>query len=207
MKTLAILSQKGGTGKTTLALHLAVAAERMDVPVAVLDLDPQASAAGWKDSRADEAPSVISLQPSRLTKALEVAAASGAGLAIIDSAPHSADVAIAAAEAADLILIPCRAGILDLRAIATTARIVKLTGKPAYVILNHTPPRAPRLVEDATQAVKQHRLEVAPVVIHQRSAFAHALTAGQTAQEYEPEGKAAQEIADLFKWLQQLLTL
>src|SRR5271163_4178049 len=145
MKTLAILSQKGGTGKTTLVLHLAVAAERMDVPVAVLDLDPQASAAGWKDSRADEAPSVISLQPSRLTNAPEVAAASGAGLAIIDSAPHSADVAIAAAEAADLILIPDRAGILDPRAIATTAVIVKLTGKPAYVILNHTPPRAPRL--------------------------------------------------------------
>jgi chromosome partitioning protein len=207
MKTLAILSQKGGTGKTTLALHLAVAAERMDVPVAVLDLDPQASAAGWKDSRADEAPSVISLQPSRLAKALEVASASGAGLAIIDSAPHSADVAIAAAEAADLILIPCRAGILDLRAIATTARIVKLTGKPAFVVLNHTPPRAPRLVEDATEAVKQHGLEVAPVIIHQRSAFAHALTAGQTAQEYEPEGKAAQEITELFKWLHKLLGL
>jgi chromosome partitioning protein len=207
VKTLAILSQKGGTGKTTLALHLAVAAERMDIGVAVLDLDPQASAAGWKDSRPDETPSVISLQPTRMAKALEVAAASGAGLAIIDSAPHSADAAIAAAEAADLILIPCRAGILDLRAIATTARIVKLTGKPAYVVLNHTPTRAPRLIEDATQAVKQHGLEVAPVVIHQRSAFAHALTAGQTAQEYEPEGKAAQEITALFKWLQKLLKL
>ena len=108
MKTVAILSQKGGTGKTTLAVHLAVAAERRDVPVAVLDLDPQASAADWKDSRPGDAPSVTSIQASRLRKALDVAGSAGAALVIIDSAPHSADAAIAAAEAADLILIPCR---------------------------------------------------------------------------------------------------
>ena len=207
MKTVAILSQKGGTGKTTLALHLAVAAERRDIPVAVLDLDPQASAAAWKDSRADETPSVTSIQSSRLGKALEVAESAGAALVIIDSAPHSADAAIAAAEAADLILIPCRAGILDLRAIATTARIVKVTGKPAFVVLNSAPIRAPRLMEDAIAAVQQHGLPVAPVVIHQRSAYAHALTAGQTAEEYETEGKAAEEISELFKWLCSLLAL
>jgi chromosome partitioning protein len=207
MKTVAILSQKGGTGKTTLAVHLAVAAERRDVAVAVLDLDPQASAADWKDSRADESPSVTSIQSSRLRKALEVAESAGASLVLIDSAPHSADAAVAAAEAADLILIPCRAGILDLRAIATTARIVKVTGKPAFVVLNAAPIRAPRLMEDATAAVQQHGLAVAPVVIHQRSAYAHALTAGQTAEEYEPEGKAAEEIGELFKWLAKLLAL
>jgi chromosome partitioning protein len=207
MKTIAILSQKGGTGKTTLAVHLAVAAERRDVSVAVLDLDPQASAADWKDSRAGDSPSVTSIQSSRLRKALEVAESAGAALVIIDSAPHSADAAVAAAEAADLILIPCRAGILDLRAIATTARIVKVTGKPAFVVLNAAPIRAPRLMEDAIAAVQQHGLPVAPVVIHQRSAYAHALTAGQTAEEYEPEGKAAEEMAELFKWLHSLLNL
>jgi len=207
MKTVAILSQKGGTGKTTLAVHLAVAAERRDVPVAVLDLDPQASAADWKDSRAGESPSVTSIQSSRLGKALEVAESAGAALVVIDSAPHSADAAVAAAEVADLILIPCRAGILDLRAIATTARIVKVTGKPAFVILNAAPNRAPRLMEDAIAAVQQHGLAVAPVVIHQRSAYAHALTAGQTAEEYEPEGKAAEEIGELFTWLRKMLVM
>lgn len=205
MKTVAILSQKGGTGKTTLAVHLALAAERRDVVVAVLDLDPQASAAEWKDSRDGDTPSVTSIQSSRLGKALEVAASAGAALIIIDTAPHSADAAVAAAEAADLILIPCRAGILDLRAIATTARIVKVTGKPAYVVLNTIPPNSPRIVADAIAAVQQHGLPVAPVVIHQRSAYAHALTAGQTAEEYEPDGKAAEEIAQLFKWLGSLL--
>lgn len=207
MKTIAILSQKGGTGKTTLALHLAVAAERARKAVAVLDLDPQSSAAGWKDSRPDEAPSVTSIQASRLTQARDLAARSGADLVIIDSAPHSADAAVAAAEAADLILTPCRPGILDLRAIATTARIVKLTGRPGYVVLNHAPPRAPRLLEDAMEALKQHDLPIAPVVIHQRSAFAHSLTVGQTAQEYEPNGRAAEEITQLYKWVSKLIKL
>jgi chromosome partitioning protein len=207
MKTIAILSQKGGTGKTTLALHLAVAAERRDVAVAVLDLDPQASATEWKDSRPGDSPSVTSIQASRLRKALDVAAGAGAELVIIDSAPHSADAAVAAAEVADAILIPCRAGILDLRAIATTARIVKATGKPAFVVLNAAPVRAPLMMADATAAVEQHGLPVAPVILHQRSAYAHALAAGQTAQEYEPDGKAAEEVADLFTWLADLLKL
>lgn len=207
MKTLAILSQKGGSGKTTVGLHLAVAAERAGHPVAILDLDPQASASGWADSRSSDAPSVTSIQASRLAQAKDLAAKSGADLVIIDSAPHSADAAVAAAEAADLILIPCRPGILDLRAIATTARIVKLVGKPGFVVLNHAPPRAPRLIEDAIQAVEQHGLGVAPVVIHQRSAFAHALTAGQTAQEYEPDGKAAEEAMALFQWVSSVIKL
>jgi chromosome partitioning protein len=142
-----------------------------------------------------------------LRKALEVAAGAGASLVLIDSAPHSADAAVATAEAADLILIPCRAGILDLRAIATTARIVKVTGKPAFVVLNAAPIRAPRLMEDAIAAVQQQGLAVAPVIIHQRSAYVHSLTAGQTAEEYEPEGKAAEEIGELFKWLANLLAL
>ena len=207
MKTVAILSQKGGTGKTTLAVHLALAAERRDLVVAVLDLDPQASAAEWKDSRHGDTPSVTSIQSTRLGKALEVAESAGAALIVIDTAPHSADAAVAAAEAADLILIPCRAGILDLRAIATTARIVKVTGKPAFVVLNTIPPNSPRIVADAIAAVQQHGLPVAPVVIHQRSAYAHALTAGQTAEEYEPNGKAAEEIGELFKWLGSVLAL
>ena len=207
MKTIAILSQKGGAGKTTLAVHLAVAAERRGLAVAVLDLDPQASAADWGDSRAGDNPSVTSIQASRLRKALDVAAGAGAGLVIIDSAPHSAEAAVAAAEAADLILIPCRAGILDLRAIATTARIVKVTGKPAFVVLNAAPIRAPRLMEDAAAAVTQHGLAVAPIVIHQRSAYAHALTAGQTAEEYEPDGKASEEIGALFAWVASVLAL
>ena len=205
MHTVAILSQKGGTGKTTLTLHLAVAAEREGQSVAVVDLDPQASSAGWKDSRKGEVPFVIALPHSRLSQALQAARESGAQLALIDTAPHSEGAALAAAKAADVVLIPCRAGILDLRAIGTTAELVKLAGKPAYVVLNAMPARATQVLADAREAVAVHGLPVAPVAIQQRAAFAHALTAGQTAQEYEPDGKAAEETAQLYHWLRSIL--
>ncbi len=201
MFTVAILSQKGGTGKTTLALHLAVAAEKAGQLAAVVDLDPQASAAGWKDSRQAETPVVVSVPSTRLPQALEAARLGGAELAIIDSAPHSGEVALAAAEAADLVLIPCRAGILDLRAIGATARIVKLAGRRAFVVLNAMPPRAPNVLADARAAVAVHGLDVSPVSLQQRAAFAHALTAGQTVHEYEPEGKASEEVTQLYAWL------
>ena len=205
MYTVAILSQKGGTGKTTLTLHLAVAAERAGQAAAVIDIDPQASAAGWKDSRTAETPVVVPVPPSRLPQALEAAKLGGVTLTLIDTAPHASDAALAAAEAADLVLIPCRAGILDLRAIGTTARAIKLAGKPAYVVLNTMPPRAPHVLADARAAVAVHGLEVAPFTLQQRAAFAHALTAGQTAQEYEPLGKAAAEISQLYVWLRREL--
>ena len=205
MKTIAILSQKGGSGKTTLALHLAVAAEEAGQLAAVIDLDPQASAAGWKDSRKHETPVVVPMPASRLPQALEAARNGGADLALIDSAPHAGDVALAAAEVADLILIPCRPGILELRAIGPTARIAKLAGKPTFVVLNAMPNRAPNVLADATAAVAIHGLEVAPVSLQQRAAYAHALTSGQTAQEYEPKGKAGQDVADLYAWLRKIL--
>ena len=205
MYTIALLSQKGGTGKTTLALHLAVAADMDGKNAVVIDLDPQASSAAWKDSRPGETPVVVPVPATRLLPTLTAARTGGAKLALIDTAPHSGDVAITAAEAADLILIPCRAGILDLRAIGTTARIVKLAGKTAYVVLNALPPRASTIVEDARAAVAVHGLEVAPIALRQRVAYAHALTAGQTAQEYEPQGQAAEEIAALYHWIRQTL--
>ena len=205
MKVVAMLSQKGGTGKTTLSLHLAVAAERAGAIAAVIDLDPQASAAGWKDSRTGDTPVVVSIPSARLPQALDLARDGGAELVILDTAPHSSEVALAAAEAADLVLIPCRAGILDLRAIGATARLAKIAGKPAFVVLNSMPPRASNIIADACGAVAVHGLNVAPVTIQQRAAFAHALTAGQTAQEYEPQGKASEEIGDLYRWLRETL--
>jgi chromosome partitioning protein len=201
MKTITILSQKGGTGKTTLALHLAVAAEVAGHTAAVIDLDPQSSAGGWAESREpDKGPIVAIAHAPRLASILEAAASNGATLAILDTAPHAQGDALAAAQAADAILIPCRPGILDLRAIGASVQIAKLAGKPAAVVLNACPPQGKALADEAEQAVRGYGVDVAPVRLVQRAAFAHSLTGGLTAQEYEPQGKAAEEITQLYEW-------
>lgn len=207
MRTIAIVSQKGGAGKTTLALHIATAAEASGLPSAIIDLDPQASAAGWGDSRQGEAPVVVALPYSRLSHGLQAASDGGAKLVVIDTAPHSDSVAIAAIKAADLVLIPCRAGILDLRAIVTTAELVANARKKAFVVLNAVPPRATQLLADAQTAIAQHGMDVAPVGLQQRAAFGHALTVGQTASEYEPGGRAAEEVDQVLAWLRLTLNL
>ena len=171
----------------------------------MIDLDPQASSADWKDSRKQKTPVVITLPHTRLAQGLQAAQEGGAKLAVIDTAPHSESAAMAAIRAADLVLVPCRPGILDLRAIGTTAELLKLADKPAFVVLNVIPLGASQLLKDACSAVAVHGLVVAPVVLHQRASFAHALTAGMTATEYEPKGKAAAEVAALLKWVRAAL--
>jgi len=200
MKTVALLSQKGGSGKTTLALHLAVAAERSGISTVVVDLDPQASASGWGDSRLAETPAVVSCQAARLGAVLLAAKDGGAGLAIIDTAPHSESAALAAARAADLVLITCRPSILDLRAISSTIDLVKIAGKPAFAILNGVPARG-SLASEAAEAIAGYDAVVAPVHLGQRAAFSNSLTSGLVAQEYESGGKASDEVAALFAWL------
>lgn len=200
MKIVAVLSQKGGAGKTTLAVHLAVAATKRKQQVALIDLDPQASATAWGDSRAEEQPVVVSAQASRLTNVLQKAEEGGADLVVIDTAPHSERDALAAARAAHFVLIPCRPAILDLRAISHTVDLINLAGVPASVVLNAVPPRG-NIADEAQEAIKQYNIPTAPVRVGQRSAFVHSLTGGLTATEYEPKGKAAEEIRKLYAWL------
>ena len=200
MKTIAILSKKGGAGKTTLAINLAVAASLSKKQSAIIDLDPQASASNWHDAREQEAPIVVSAQPSRLNQILEAANEAGAKFVFIDSAPHSESGALASARAADLVLIPCRPAILDIRAISNTIDLVRLAGTQAAVVLNCVPPRG-GLADEAQEAVSTYDISLVPVRIGQRAAFIHSLTLGQSVQEYEPKGKATEEITGLYKWI------
>jgi chromosome partitioning protein len=200
IKVLAIESQKGGAGKTTLAINLAVAAEQAGRPTVLLDLDPQASATGWRDTRELEAPVVVSIQPARLAASLQGAEQGGAAVVIIDTPPHGESSALAAARVADLVLIPCRISAFDLRAIGATAELAKLAGKPAFALLNAVPPGAHRLVEEAGAAIAAHELAVCPEIIRRRAVFIHAVTAGLAVSEFEPESQAAAEITALWNW-------
>ena len=89
MKTIALIAQKGGTGKTTLALSLAIAAEQAGVSSLIIDLDPQATACNWSDRRGQETPLIIDAQPARLPNALEKAKEGGINLALIDTPARS----------------------------------------------------------------------------------------------------------------------
>jgi chromosome partitioning protein len=206
MKTIAIASQKGGTGKTTTAVHVATAATLAGYHAGVIDLDPQGSAATWGDDRGANAPEVISGQASRLQVLLEAAAKEGFDLMVIDTAPNADGAVRRSAELADLVLIPCRPAAFDLKAIRTTIDLVESTKTPAFVVINAAPIRS-RAVEEAQEVVKGLGAKVAPVVITQRAAYGHSVISGQTAQEFEPDGKAAEEIAALWAWLQKTLKL
>lgn len=202
MRTVAVLSQKGGAGKTTLAINIAVAAERANPGRSVLiDLDPQASASIWGDSREQSAPRVVSVQASRLVKALEDERRDGTLFAVIDTAPHAEAAALSAARVANLILIPCRPGILDLHAIGATIDLARLAETPAAVVLNAVPPRG-GLADEATEAVAAYGVPLAPCRITQRAAFVHSLTAGKAIEEFEPQNKGSDEIRELYRWIE-----
>src|SRR5271168_2209509 len=204
MKTIAIISQKGGAGKTTIGIHLAVAAEQRGMNTALFDLDPQASASSWADKRGTPSPTVVSAQAARLPGLLEQAAAQRAGLVIIDSAPNADAASLAAARAADLILIPCRPAAFDLNAIGTTLNLAAVPGKPAYVVLNAVPPLG-KVGEEARRALQEGGVMVAAPVLHHLVAFSHAVNDGRTAQELDPTSKAALEIDALFAWVKKVV--
>ena len=128
-------------GKTTLTLNLAVAAELVGQTALIVDLDPQASATAWPDSREPEPPVVVSAQAARLAEVLMTAREHDAALCLIDTAPHAESPALAAARAADLVLVPCRPSILDLRAVTASQTIAQLAGTPAAAVLSGVPAR------------------------------------------------------------------
>jgi chromosome partitioning protein len=208
MKIIALVSQKGGVGKTTITLHLATAFTQHDYGVVVLDLDPQASAAEWKDYRAAEFPAVQSIQPARLQRVLSEARAIGADVVILDTAPHSDGPALEAAKQADLVLVPAQPSILDLRALGKTADLLKMArASKVFAVLNCVPAQAGDADSAASAIPEQFGLAVGPVRLGTRLIYKRSLIDGQTAQEVEPGGKAADEVKRLYEWTCQQLDM
>ena len=200
MKRLGIVSTKGGSGKSTLATHLAAWAEAQGIATGIIDCDPQGSSALWHRIREAETPRLAQLMPD------QVAAfdAPDVELVLVDSAPaHSADVRIIAA-ACDFVLIPTRPALFDLDGVRLAVEQVAASGTPGAIVLNACPPGRgvgeSSITVEARRALQEAPLPVAPVSITQRAAFAHALIAGAAVHEFEPDGKAAKEIAALWRW-------
>ena len=205
MTTIAIIAQKGGAGKTTLAVHLAAEAERNGQVALVVDMDAQASAFQWGLWREGAPPDVIDCPPPLLARKIAQAQEMGAGFIVIDTPPHADSAATSAAAVADMLLIPCRPRALDLHAIQLTARLVEATGKRAYVVFMGGPPNARKLYEEATNIVKGYGLDVAPHIIPERAAYHHATGQGRAAFEIEPNGKAAEDMSVLWTWISTLV--
>ena len=199
MKILALISQKGGVGKTTLATSLAVAAQMDGQNVALFDLDDQATAAFWGDIRVAEVPPVRDVKLALLARDLERARAAGADLVILDCPPiHAA--AIGAAEPADFVLIPTKPALFDIRSMRATLKLMQSIGKRCSVVLTFCPVVGSQVAE-ARQLVQEIGAELAPVDMHQRVAYQRAQEDGRTPQEYEPDGKAADEVKRLYAYI------
>lgn len=200
MSIIAIISQKGGAGKTTLALHLAAAAQDSGRVALVIDTDPQATASQWASWRHDAPPEVIDSPPPRLAAKVAAATDQGAQMIVIDTPPHADSAARAAVEVADLVLIPCRPSAFDLSAIQTTAKLVQLLRKPAFVVFTAGPPNASRIYQEAGELVEGFGTPACPIILPDRAAYRHASADGHTVMEFEPLGKAAEEVRAIYAW-------
>ena len=204
MNVIAFLSQKGGSGKTTLSVHTAVAAVATGERVCVIDADPQESATAWASAREAATPVVATAQAGELDAALRAAKGEGITLAVIDAPPHAAPAAGQIAKRSELVLIPVRPSAFDLAAIPAAVEIVKAAKVQGAFVLSACPFRAPEIGETRS-ALETYGLPIFPGEITDRRAYARAVTSGSAVTEFESDGKAAEEIRALWDWIRVAL--
>lgn len=204
MLVLTVASRKGGSGKTTLAGHLAVEAERSGSgSVALIDIDPQGSLADWWNARSAPTPLYVDTSVPTLAEDLQRLREFGVDLAVIDTPPAISSRVSQAIELSDLVVVPARPSPHDLRSIVGTAELVESIGKPLVFVLNSATQRA-RITTEAISAISYFG-PLAPVVIHQRVDFAASMIDGRTVMEVSGAKPAAQEIGELWQFLAQRL--
>lgn len=204
MRVLALASQKGGSGKTTLAGHLAVQAQLAGAgPVAIVDIDPQGSLADWWNERAAEYPLYAQTTVSRLATDLEHMRNEGVKLVVIDTPPAITMAIQSVIAVAELIVVPTRPSPHDLRAVGATVELCERSGKPLVFALNGATPGA-LITQEAYLALSEHGT-VAPVTIHNRTNFAASMIDGRTVMEVDPRSKSAAEVAQLWSYISERL--
>ncbi len=209
MRTLAVLSQKGGTGKTTVAVHLACAAQAAGKRTLIADMDPQRSAAEWRRIRRAESPSLIEAKAGTLFVASHTAERTGVDLMVLDTRPaQDADTA-EAVRLADLCLLVLRPSFFDVKAIGRTLEMTRAMAKPAMFVINQAPAqrehREPPAVLEAVAALREFSAPLAPIGLRSRNVYQSAVAKGLSAQEATPGSAAAQEIALLWAHVEQAL--
>jgi chromosome partitioning protein len=200
MRVLAMASQKGGSGKTTLSGHLAVQAQMAGHgPVVLIDIDPQGSLSEWWNERTAEYPAFAQTTVARLQADLEMLRQQGFKLAMIDTPPAITMAIQSVINVSELVVVPTRPSPHDLRAVGATVDLCDRAGKPLIFVVNAATPKA-RITSDAAVALSQHGT-VAPITIHQRTDFAASMIDGRTVMEVDPNGKSAGEVAQLWTYV------
>ncbi|MGB5724174.1 MAG: ParA family protein [Parasphingorhabdus sp.] len=204
MRVLAMASQKGGSGKTTLSGHLAVQAQLAGAgPVVLIDIDPQGSLADWWNEREADLPAFAQTTVSRLASDLAILRQQGFKLAVIDTPPAITMAIQSVISVAELIVIPTRPSPHDLRAVGATVDLCERAGKPLLFVVNGATPKA-KITSEAAVALSQHGT-VAPITIHHRTDFAGSMIDGRTVMEVDPKGRSAQEIVHLWDYISDRL--
>ena len=199
MKTIVITSQKGGSGKTMLAAHLAVEAERTgDAPVWLIDTDRQGTLSRWHERRAAETPQLGQVSFAQIKSGLEALDKKhNAAFCLIDTAPTISDQTASLVTYADLVVIPVRPSPSDLWAVAETVELVQAAGRPFLFVLTQAKSQA-SITAQAAAALSQHG-RVAQAFIADRVAYAASMTCGNTAPELGAKSPAAEEVSALWK--------
>jgi chromosome partitioning protein len=204
MKVIALASQKGGTGKTTLCGHLAVQAERAGAgPVALIDTDPQGSLSDWWNARNAETPVYVQTTLANLDEDLEALRSAGIQLVFIDTPPAMTFAIVDVVKTADLVLIPVRPSPHDLAAAGTTVDLVEKLGKPLVFIVNGASPRA-RITTEAAIALSQHGT-LASGFVNNRTDFASSMIDGRTVMELPRAERSSSEIETLWEYVAKRL--
>ena len=210
MRVWAAINQKGGVGKSTVVLNLAIASCAAGSVTSVIDLDPQKSAEQWSALREARLgtpdPVVVFGTAMHLDAMLGTARRTGTDLVIIDTPAAIDQTTIFTAEAADLIIVPTRGSILDAQALDGTLAVLRATKAlhKAVVVLNATGSDERDRGEVIRIARRKHKVPVLDVELEDRPDFRRTLGIGKGVTEHAPRGKAAQELMRLYtslcKW-------
>jgi chromosome partitioning protein len=209
VRTLAILSRKGGTGKTTVSLHLAMAAWLSGRGVLLADCDRQGSAQEWRRERQVGGPVVFSTKTPALFATQQAAHRAGRDLMIIDTSPSASEDLAEAVRCADFCLMVLRPSFLDVRAIRETAELVARFGKAGAFVINQAPPRRAgremACVGDTVAQLSGLGRPIMPIGLRARIAYQSAVAEGRSVQETAPQSAAALEIGGLWRAVEERL--
>ena len=205
MRIITLIAEKGGVGKTTIALELAVAAVKASHKVAVIDVDPQATASQWGDRRQSEYPWIVATHAIRMDATLQKARSQNVEYVFVDTPPHSGSDVVQAASRSHLVLLPVESHLFSLETIQKQNALLVAAGKPSSCYVINKAPVKGHDADGAFNFLMEQGSHVCPQFLHLRAVYRHASNLGRGTMEYSPKSVAAEEVANLYQYMLTLV--